>query len=490
MSAARCLHTLTAACCALALAGCATIGGQQGNSSLRDRTVAVWTTSADGTRRLAAGDPIPLIKDSTANSALPLVTVDPAQSFQTMVGFGAAMTDSSAILFEQALTTPARDRLFGELFGRKGSGLGLSFLRVPIGASDFSTSHYSLDDMPPGQRDPALAHFSMRMPDQAQVPALRAARRVNPRLTLVASPWSAPGWMKTSDSLITGHLRKDAYGPYAEYFSKYLAAMAQRDLPIAYLTVQNEPHFEPKDYPGMAMGPAERASFDGGYLGPLLARRGQTTRLFDWDHNWDHPEEPLGVLGDAAARRYVSGIAWHCYGGDVAAMDQVKRAYPDKDAFVTECSGGSWAPDWGSTLGWITDNLIIAATRYGSRGTILWNLALDEQAGPHDGGCGTCRAVVTIDRKTGGITRNLEYYVLGQASRFVAVGAARIASSETSDLVDVAFRNPDRSLVLIVHNRSKQAQSFAVRVGTDSFTATLPAGEVATYLWNRRIAAP
>ncbi|MXP29555.1 glycosyl hydrolase [Porphyrobacter algicida] len=469
------------------VAACAATSIQPNSSGVWSHKVAMWSTSADGARRLARGADSTLERSgASAEPAQTLLVVDPSKSFQSMVGFGAAMTDASAILFEQTLSRPARDQLFSELFGRKDGGIGLSFLRVPIGASDFSTSHYSLDDVPTGERDPALTHFSMAIPDQAQVPALRAVRRINPEVTLVASPWSAPAWMKTSDSLVTGHLRPDAYGPYAHYLSNYLDAMAERGVPIAYLTIQNEPHFEPKDYPGMWMNAKDRAAFDGKFLGPLLAKRGQSTRLLDWDHNWDHPEEPLAVLADASARKYVSGIAWHCYAGNVSAMEPVKRAYPKKDAFITECSGGTWAPDWASTLGWMTDKLIIAATRYGSRGTILWNLALDENNGPHDGGCGTCRGVVTINRKSGAITRNLEYYVLGQASRFVDVGAKRIESTEAKDLVDVAFRNRDGSIVLIVHNQAKKPQSFTVSIGPRYFSTKLPAGEIATYVWGGR----
>ena len=479
------LLSALAGCCSLLVAACAVPQGDVASTPQADGGhVAVWTTSADGKRLLAKGENRPLVSNATLFSPSdPVLKVDPEDRKQSMVGFGAAMTDASAILFQKTLTQSARDRLFSELFGRRDGGLGLSFLRVPIGASDFSTKHYSLDDMPKGQRDPELAHFSMAVPDEAQVPALRAALQVNPAITLVASPWSAPGWMKTSDSLITGHMRPDAYAPFADYLSRYVAAMAKRGIPIAMLTLQNEPHFEPDSYPGMWMDPKDRAAVDGQYLGPLLAQRNQHVRLLDWDHNWDHPEEPLGVLSDPQAARYVSGIAWHCYGGDVSAMDKVKAAYPDKDAYITECSGGTWAPEWGSTLGWMTDNLIIAATRYGSRGAILWNLALDEKNGPHLGGCATCRGVVTIDSKTGAVTRNLEYYVLGHVSRFVVPGARRIASTEAGKLVDVAFRNPDGSLVLLVHNQDSAPRTFTVEAGGEAFHAELPAGEIATYVW-------
>ena len=439
-----------------------------------------WSSSADASRKLTPMAAMPRSARQPAPGEA-VISVDPRRRFQSMVGFGAAMTDASALLLMDALDTQARTRLLRELFGR--DGLAISFLRVPIGASDFSPVHYSLDDMPPGTRDDALAHFSMAGAAAAQIPMLRAAKGVNPGLSLMASPWSAPGWMKTSDSLIKGRLRPDAYPAFAQYFSRYLAEMARRGLPVGWISVQNEPHFEPADYPGMRMDPGERAAFIGGHLGPLLARRGQRAAILDWDHNWDQPESPLAVLGDPRAARYISGVAWHCYAGDVGAMERGRAAFPAKDVFFTECSGGNWAPDWGGTLGWMSSNLVIAASRAGSRGTLLWNLALDENHGPHKGGCGDCRGVVTIDRVSGTVTRNVEYYVLAHASRFVRPGARRIASSESADIANVAFRNPDGTLVLIAHNRGKAAARFAVRSGAKLFTVALPAGEVATFTW-------
>lgn len=443
-------------------------------------TVAVWATSADQTRKLTRLEDLPLGPAQSGGSGA--IVIGSAPLGPPIVGFGAAMTDASADLFQTALRPDRRRALFTELFGRQ--GIGISFVRVPIGASDFSAEHYSLDDMPPGERDPDLRRFSMARPLARQIPALRAARSVNPNLTLMASPWSAPGWMKTTDSLIKGRLRPEAYAAYAHYFVRYLDAMAKAGLPVAYVSMQNEPDFEPADYPGMRVSAAERAAFFAGHLGPALAARRQRTAILDWDHNWDHPEQPLAVLADPGAARYVAGVAWHCYGGSPEVMAQVKAAHPDKDLFFTECSGGQWAPDWAGTLGWMTDNLIIAPARAGGRGSLLWNLALDQNAGPHRGGCGNCRGVVTIDRASGGVTRNVEYYVLGQASKFARPGARLIASEGgPGELSHVAFRNPDGSTALLIHNRAKVALSVQVNSAAGNFAASLPAGEVATFVW-------
>ena len=412
------------------------------------------------------------------------MVVDPAQSGQKIVGFGAAMTDASAQLLHTALAPADRDALLAELFGA--DGLGLSFLRVPIGASDFSGEHYSLDDMPKGQTDPALAHFSMARPQAAQLPVLQAARAINPQLTLMASPWSAPGWMKTSGSLIGGQLKAEHRGALARYFVRYLDAMEAAGLPVRYVSMQNEPAFEPADYPGMRVTAAERAAFFAGHLGPALAARKQKVGILDWDHNWDKPEEPLTVLADRAAAAQVEGVAWHCYGGDPATMAQVKAMHPAKDLFLTECSGGDWAPDWGGTLQWMTDNLIIATIRAGGKGTLLWNLALDQNRGPHLGGCGDCRAVVTIDTRSGAVTRNVEYYVLGQVSRFVRPGASAIVTSGgPAGLSHVAFRNPDGSVVVLAHNSNRGELPISVKIGTSRLSTTMPGGEVMTFVWRQ-----
>ena len=228
-----------------------------------------------------------------------------------------------------------------------------------------------------------------------------------------------------------------------------------------------------------------RARLIGDHLGPMIARRGSGPLIFDWDHNWDKPEEPMGVLSDPVAGNYVDAVAWHCYGGDVAAQSPVHDAFPDKDAYMTECSGGDWEPVRSGGLPLQMKNIIIRSMRHWARGALFWNLALDENNGPYAGGCHTCRGVVTIDSRTGEITRTDEYYALAHASRFVRPGAHRIASSgPTDDLDNVAFRNADDgSLVLLVSNSAIQPRRFSVAHGERRFAYTLPARSVATFVW-------
>jgi glucosylceramidase len=180
----------------------------------------------------------------------------------------------------------------------------------------------------------------------------------------------------------------------------------------------------------------------------------------------------------------VSGVAWHCYAGDVGVQAKLHERFPGKDTWFTECSGGGWAPDWSKNLQFFTRTLVIGTTRGWARGVLLWNLALDENSGPYQGGCKNCRGVVTIDSRTGKVTRNVEYYALAHASTFVRPGAHRIASSnETGDIANVAFRNPDGSIALVVANGAAAARAFSVNTGKRSFNYALPAMSVATLVW-------
>lgn len=445
-----------------------------------------WQTRADRSRLLARE---PDTRFKAGQKALPLhIEVDASQRFQTMEGFGAAITDASAWLIQQRMSEAQRKALLEELFGRGPNGVGFDLTRLTIGASDFSRSHYSYLDLPPGQTDMGLKAFSIE-PNRAEVlPVVKSALAINPSLQVMASPWSAPGWMKQSESMIKGRLKPEMYGVFSEYLVRYVDAFAAEGVPIFALTLQNEPHNEPGDYPGMRVDPAERAAVFGQHLGPLLKQRGMKVKLIDWDHNWDELKSPLAVLSDPVARPYVDGVGWHCYAGDVQAQTVVHEAHPDKETWFTECSGGEWAPEWHKTLPWMMSNLVIGSTRGWAKGVLMWNLALDEKYGPHLGGCNDCRGVVTIDSKTGKVTRNLEYYALGHASKFVRRGAQRIASpAKVGGMETVAFRNADDgSIVLIVSNGEASSRRFSVGSGTSRFAYSLPKHSVVTFTWSSK----
>lgn len=472
---------LAAVAVAAAASGCgrpAALGGV--GASAPSAAAQRWITTPDRSGLLAREPDLPILERAADGDVV--IAVDAGLAFQEMVGFGAALTDASASLLA-SLEPARREALMRELFGPE-PGIGLSFVRVPMGASDFSMSHYSYDDRPPGESDSALAGFSIDADRRTRLPLLREALAINPRLRIVASLWSAPAWMKTSGSLIGGTLRPDAYESFARYLARFVRDYAAAGVPVFALTLQNEPDFEPADYPGMRLSAAARAALVGRYVGPLFARERLGTRLLEWDHNWDQPAQPLAVLADSAARRYLSGVAWHCYAGDVGAQDSVHRAYPDKEVYFTECSGGDWAPNFADNLRWNLSTLVIGTTRGWARGVALWNLALDPRGGPHLGGCGNCRGVLTIDPRTGDVTRNVEYYALAHASRFVRPGAHRVGSSGADgSLQHVAFVNPDGERVLVVVNATETLVPFAIREGARVIRASLAAGAVSTLRW-------
>jgi glucosylceramidase len=468
---------LAAALISFALtAGCATVPPPA------SPTAEMWLTTADETQKLALQPEIVAAGTATGDEA---VVVDTSRRFQRMHGFGAAMTDASAQLFSR-LPDDKRSAIMAELFGRANGGLGLSFTRLTVGASDFSPTHYSYDDTPGNTPDPKLEHFSIAPARQYVLPRVREALAINPDLLVMISPWSPPAWMKTSKSLIQGQLEPRYYQAFADYLARTVEEFGREGVRVSMLTIQNEPDFEPDSYPGMRVNPPQRAEIIGRYVGPTLRARGIKTEILDYDHNWDNPEMPWAVLSDPAARKYIAGVAWHCYEGDVPAQSQVRDAFPDKDVWFTECSGGEWSPKYAEVLGWMTDKLIIGGANHWSRGVLLWNLALDPAHGPHKGGCGDCRGVVTIDPATATITRNVEYYVLGHASRFVLPGAYRVSATKHGEGIEAtAFLNRDGSRVAILH-RTSGDDPVTIAVDGRRYSLPLAVGSVATLRWSGR----
>jgi glucosylceramidase len=439
----------------------------------------MWLTTADETQKLALQPEVAGAGVATGDEAL---VVNSSRHFQQVHGFGAAITDASAELLSR-LPEANRRALMAELFSRASGGLGLSFTRLTVGASDFSRTHYSYDDPPENKPDPELRFFSIEPARKFVLPRVREALAINPDLRVMISPWSPPAWMKTTKSLIQGQLEPAFYPAFANYLARTVKEFGREGVPVSMLTIQNEPDFEPGDYPGMRVNPPQRAIIIGRHVGPTFRARGLKTQILDYDHNWDNPEMPLAVLADPVARSFIAGVAWHCYEGDVPAQSPVHDAFPDKDAWETECSGGEWSPKFAETLGWMTDKLIIGASNNWSRGSLLWNLALDPQHGPHRGGCGDCRGVVTIDPATGGVTRNVEYYVLGHASRFILPGAYRVGMTKRDNGIEAAaFLNPDGSRVAILHRNSGDGP---VTIALDGlhYSLALPNGAVATLRW-------
>jgi len=444
--------------------------------------VSVWETTADQSQLLAPQASATF--NAGSGSASQTITVNPSTTYQSMTGFGASFTDSSAWL---VANSPLRSQIMTKLFSPT-NGIGLDFLRQPIGASDFSQSLFSYDDMPSGQTDPTLAHFSVDHDNAYILPVLQQALSLNPNITIMATPWSPPGWMKSSGSMIGGTLNSGDYQVFADYLTKFVQAYDAAGVPISLITAQNEPEYSPSNYPGSTFTASQEASFIGNNLGPDLQKAGLSTKIIAYDHNWNDTTFPETVLGDPTAGPYTAGVAWHCYAGDPSAQTTVHDAYPNKDTYFTECSGtqsANPADTFADSLDWQTENLIIGATRNWAKTVATWNMALNPSGGPSMN-CTDCTGVVTVDNSADTAAYNAEYYVLGQASKFVKPGAVRIDSNTfgSGNVEDVAFRNPDGSNALIVLNAdTANAHTFNVDENGQYFSYTLPARAVATFTW-------
>jgi glucosylceramidase len=464
--------------------------------------VRSWLTTPDGRQLLAEQDPVSF--GGTPISAL-TIAVDPTREYQVVDGFGASITDSSAAVLHR-LDPETRDATLVQLFDPR-RGAGLSYLRQPMGASDFVDEEpYTYDDMAPGGSDYDMEHFNIEHDERQILPLLRRARALNPQLRVMASPWTAPAWMKTNGSLVGGSLTDDPriYRAYARYFVEFLQAYAAAGVQVDAITVQNEPQQSPSDYPGMLMSPRQQATFIS-VLGPALRAAGLRTAILAHDDTWASSapapvpgstpvdSDAEGVLGDPAAARWVDGVAFHCYSGRAGVQADVQRRVPDAQIVLSECSGYRRSEETPSvtfarSLGTFA-RLAINTTRNWARAVLTWNLALGPEGGPHRGGCGTCTGLVTVGPGQG-VTYNAEYYALASLSRLVRPGAVRIASTsfpligDKGGLITAAFRNPhDASITLVAHNLTGLPRRFAVRLGDRGFTTSLAGGAVATFSW-------
>jgi glucosylceramidase len=443
----------------------------------------VWLTSGDKSKLLSKESDVSVTE--IAGTDFPTITVDENEKLQEIDGFGAALTGSSAYVINKELNSSQRNSLLQDLFDPD-DGIGISYLRMTIGASDFSLTDYTYDDMPAGETNFSLANFSIARDQEDVVPVFKQILAVAPDIKIMGSPWSPPAWMKTNESLKGGNLRTDAYDAYATYFVKYIQAFADEGITVDAVTPQNEPLYSTAAYPCMEMSATEQANFVKNSLGPAFAAAGLTTKIISYDHNWDNTAYAISILDDPAAAPFVSGSAFHAYGGNVSAMTVVHNAHPEKDLYFTEISGGEWATNFSDNIQWYMANIFIGTTKNWSKNALLWNLALDENHGPKNNGCGDCRGVVTINSTSGAVTKNEEYYSLAHFAKFVRPGAFRISSTpfEASTKLDhVAFINPDGSKVLVVSNADTVPKSFVVKFGDAQILYFIQAASVVTIVW-------
>ena len=471
------------------------------------QNVTVWETTPDGQSCIAPRSQAYSFSDKSTDRRVP-ITVDDRQHFQKMRGFGYALTGGSAELM-MAMSAEARHNLILSLFGKGEGQAGISYLRLTVGASDMNSFVFSYDDMARGKSDWELKNFSLAQDLNDVVPVMKEILAVNPDIEILASPWSAPTWMKTNNDVQGGKLREDCYDVYARYFVRYIQEMAKQGITISALTIQNEP-LNSRNTPSMAWTPQEQVEFIANYLGPQLRKNGISTEIILFDHNCDRPDYPLAILSNPKASQYASGVAFHQYMGDLSGMTTVHEMRPDIDILFTEQMIIDRSGNPTATIAPVVERVVVNVVRNWSCNVILWNLAADTDAGPHtdNGGCPFCHGAVTIAGDQW--HKNIAFYGLAHASAFVPAGSYRISSTAPADkgtilfedeqsegtmraveyehsnvLPNVAFETPDGRIVLVVANTHSSSESVWLRYRGKYCEIPVASGSVVTLEWKK-----
>ncbi len=445
-----------------------------GNGNSTGDPVNVWLTKGDQSIKLQQQNTVYF---SSAINNYSTIEIDPSQVFQTIDGFGYTLTGGSVEVINQ-LSAAKKQELLNDLFSS--SGIGVNYLRISIGASDLNSEVFTYDDIPAGQTDPTLAQFSLTK-DQALIQMLKDILVINPNIKILATPWSAPVWMKDNGNSKGGSLKPEYYGVYAQYFVKYIQAMKAQGIKIDAVTPQNEP-LHPGNNPSMYMTAGNQATFIKNNLGPAFQAANITAKIIAYDHNCDDPAYPLAILNDPAANPYVDGSAFHLYAGDISALSTVHNLFPSKNVYFTEqwtSSTGGFSGD----LDWHIKNVIIGSMRNWSKTALEWNVANNASFGPHTpGGCTQCKGAITVNGASD-YEKNVAYYIIAHASKFVPVNSQRIASTQDGNLSTVAFKTPEGKTVLIVQNSNTSDKSFNIKYNQKTAPVTISGSSTATYVF-------
>lgn len=450
----------------------------------------IYTTTATADRLF---DHTRQALESRSRDTLPAITIDTASRLQPVYGFGAAITGSTCYNLLR-MGEADRDSLLHECFDP--DRMDFSFIRISIGASDFSLDEYTCCDRP------GIEFFELHEYDRRDlIPVLKRILEINPAVKIVASPWSCPRWMKIGydndrpfESWTDGRLNPMYYDDYAEYFVLWIAEMEAAGIPVYAVTVQNEP-LNRGNSMSLYMGWEQQRDFIRDHLGPAFERNGIDTKIWIFDHNYnydniaDQQDYPLRILADTAAARYIAGSAWHNYGGRVETLDRIHDACPDKEIFFTEASIGTWNYDFGKCLVNDFASIFLGTLNRWGRGVTLWNLLLDEKGAPNrPKGCRTCYGAIEISSESydyASLVRKSHYYDIAHCSKVIAPGAVRLASaSECGEaIVSAAFANPDGSYALVAANLSESERSVEI-TGTGRYlTLTLPPRSIVSAKW-------
>ena len=454
------------------------------------REATAFTTSVGGLR--LAESKIPLMRPSTAAAYRVLPT---GKTFQTVDGFGLAITQASC--YNLLKMSPAdRTAFLTEVFDRE-RGMGSSLIRVCIGGSDFSMDEFTWCD------EPGLEHFAVHpLDEQYLFPILDEIYAINPAVKIIASPWSAPLWMKVGEDGKTphsqwyaGHLGEAYYQDYAQYFVRWIQEMERRGYPIMAVTLQNEP-LNRGNSMSTYMSWQEQSNFIKWAIGPAFAAAGLQTKVLVFDHNYSYDGDygqqdyPAHIFEDPEAGRYVHGSAWHNYGGNVSVLDGVHARFPDKEIYFTEASIGTWNYSFEDCL--INDfrDVFLGTLGRWGKGVTLWNLMLDYQGKPfRPRGCSTCYGAVSIDASDyslNSVVRNSHYYDVAHCSKVLQPGAVRLGTSgySAAGLAYQLYRNPDGSYAALILNET--GSDALLNFVTDNYAVAcrIPARAVQSVTWS------
>lgn len=437
----------------------------------------IYITSGDETLLLQKIDhsEIMLTNNETFNIEIVL-----DQKKQVIDGFGAAMTESSAYLISQ-LEQNEQEDIIADLFTNQ--GIDISFIRTTIGASDFSLRSFTYNDLEKGSVDIDQSNFNLSDDLNYLIPILKKVKQ-HKQYLMMSSPWSAPAWMKDNQALNGGKLLESYYPSYAKYLVKFIKSYESYGLPVYAITPQNEPKHESLNYPSMLMDYKSQSKLIT-EVGKAFKENNIETKIMAYDHNWDDVDYAKGIYQDQDASKYVAGTAFHCYDGDVKNTAQLQNAFPDKDIWFTECSGGLWANDFSDNLGWNIEHVFIGSLKHGAKSVLLWNIALDEDCGPKNGGCMNCRGLITIHSKSKVVSKNVEYYLIGHFSKFVQPKAMVVKTDVLDpDLLSISFTNEDQSVVNVTYNKSDKQKTVQLKIKDEVITFVLKKKSLVTIKMN------
>ncbi|CAF1386051.1 unnamed protein product [Rotaria sp. Silwood1] len=450
------------------------------NAILNAQQIEFWLTDPDAKILFQQQPFISPNSDNQINNII--ININENETYQTIDGFGYTLTGGSAMHLHN-LDNTTRAQILQELFNTDKNNIGVSYLRLSIGASDLDEVVFSYNDLPPGDVDLNMTHFDLGHDRLHVIPILKEILAINPNIKLLGSPWSPPIWMKTNKNSIGGSLLSEYYDAYALYFVRYIQEMKKEGIIIDAITIQNEP-LHPGNNPSLLMLDLIQALFIKQSLGPAFRKHSINTKIIIYDHNADRPDYPITVLKDSEASQYVDGSAFHLYAGTINALSSVHDRFPDKNLYFTE----QWVGAPGNLKGdlvWHVKNLIIGATRNWARNVLEWNLAADPNLEPHTpGGCTLCLGALTIDRNQVFSPRNPAYYIIAHAAKFVRPNSIRIGSNIVSGLPNVAFQREDdkRKVLIVVNENDSGTQTFQIQCNGKVYNTSLNGGSVGTYI--------